>query len=317
MTTSSTQRVIISGSIAYDTIMVFDGQFKDHILPDKVHMLNVAFLVPRMKREFGGTAANIAYNLRAIGGDPMMLAVIGEDGDAYLKRLQSKSINTDAIRRIETEFTAQAFITTDLADNQITAFHPGAMNLAHETHVSHAGKAAWGTVSPNGKLAMMQHAQEFHAAGIPYLLDPGQGLPMFNGQELGQMLEHAAALTVNDYESEMFANTMGISVQALAERVPVMVVTRGAQGVSIYEAGKQTDLPAAPILNAVDPTGCGDAFRAGLLYGLAQGRSWTESAQIGAVLGAIKIEHHGPQNHPLNRDIVQNRLRAAYGTYLH
>jgi adenosine kinase len=315
MTTLS-QRVIISGSIAYDTIMVFDGHFKDHILPDKVHMLNVAFLVPRMKREFGGTATNIAFNLRAIGGEPVILATIGEDGDPYLKRLERHSIDTSAIRRIETEFTAQAFITTDLADNQITAFHPGAMNNAHETHVSSGGTAVWGTVSPNGKQAMMQHAQEFHRAGIPYLLDPGQGLPMFNAQELRDMLSNAAALTVNDYESEMFANTLGISVQALAKLVPVMVVTRGAQGVSVFEDGHQQDLAAAPISKAVDPTGCGDAFRAGLLYGLARQRSWIECAQIGAVLGAIKIEHQGPQNHPLNRELVQSRLLSAYGTAL-
>jgi adenosine kinase len=314
--TSAMQRVIISGSIAYDTIMVFDGQFKDHILPDKVHMLNVAFLVPRMKREFGGTAANIAFNLRAIGGDPIILATIGEDGDPYLKRLERQGIETSAIRRIHSEFTAQAFITTDLSANQITAFHPGAMNYAHETHVSQGGSAIWGTVSPNGKQAMLQHADEFHRAGIPFLLDPGQGLPMFNAQELRAMIANAAALTVNDYESEMFANTLGISVPALAALVPVMVVTRGAQGVSVFEAGKQHDLPAAAISAAIDPTGCGDAFRAGLLYGLAQGRPWVECAQIGAVLGAIKIEHQGPQNHPINRELVATRLVSAYGTTL-
>jgi adenosine kinase len=304
----NSSRVIISGSIAIDSIMVFEGHFKDHILPDKVHMLNVGFLVPQLKRQYGGTAANIAYNLHGLGGNPAVLATVGQDGEAYLKRLTQMGINTAWVKTIAHEFTAQAFITTDLADNQITAFHPGAMNSGHEAAVPSALPAAWGIVAPNGKLAMQQHAQQFHAAGVPYILDPGQGLPMFSNAELREMLKPAAALIVNDYEAQMFARTCGVSEAELATMVPTLLVTRGAEGVSVFEAGKELRLPAAPITKAVDPTGCGDAFRGGLLYGLAQGWNWAKSAKLGTLMGALKIEHAGPQNHPIHAANILARL---------
>jgi adenosine kinase len=312
MAASKSQRVIVSGSIAYDNILVFDGHFKDHILPDKVHMLNVSFLTLGMRREFGGTAANIAYNLKMLGGDPFMLAAVGKDSTDYLARMNNWGLDTKGVVQVSDAFTAQAFITTDLADNQITAFHPGAMSNAHESLVKNAGPSAYGLISPNGKSAMLDHAKQCHEAGIPYFFDPGQGMPMFDGAQLQALVSDAYAVTVNDYEAQMLIEKTGWSAQEIASKVTAFIVTKGAQGCDIHLGAKTISIAAAPISKAVDPTGCGDAFRAGLLFGLVNDWGWELAAKCGSVLGAIKIEHAGAQNHSLDFKSVSARMVQAY-----
>jgi adenosine kinase len=286
------RRVLISGSVAFDTIMVFNGHFKDHILPDRVHMLNVSFLTLELKKEYGGCAANIAYNLKALGGEPVILATIGRDGAEYLAKLAGLGIDVSQVQKLDDAYTAQAFITTDLADNQITAFHPGAMSFAHRVDAASALPAAYGIVAPNGKDAMLQHAKAFKTQGVPYIFDPGQGLPMFDGSELRDLVSNASAVAVNDYESRALAEKTGCS--------------------TLHVQGKAHHIAPVAISKALDPTGCGDAYRGGLLHGLASGLGWLESARLGSVLGAIKIEHQGPQNHSIDRGDVMRRYQAAY-----
>lgn len=307
------QRVLISGSIAYDTIMVFDGHFKDHILPDRTHMLSVSFLVPRLMRQFGGTAANIAYNLALLGGHAAILATVGRDGDDYIERLRGFDIDVQAVHRLDAHWTAQCFITTDLANNQIIAFHPGAMSEAHAVTVAHAQAAALGIVSPNGKQAMLDHARQFQQADVPWIFDPGQGLPMFDGNELRMLIDQATAVAVNDYECAMLMDKTGWSERQIAQRVQALIVTRGGEGSVIWEGEQSHSIAAAPIADAVDPTGCGDAYRGGLLYGRSRGLDWVSSARIGSVMGAIKIEQPGAQNHRATLAEVARRHQQAYG----
>jgi adenosine kinase len=306
-------RVLISGSVAYDTIMVFDGRFKEHILPDQTHILNVAFVTPTLQREFGGCAANIAFNLKALGGEPCVLATVGRDGDEYLARLSGLGIDRSLVKRLDDAYTAQAFITTDLDDNQITAFHPGAMARGHEVDARAALPAAWGIVAPNGKQAMLEHARAFTDADLPWLFDPGQGLPMFDGAELRELISRASAVAVNDYECAMLCDRTGWSESQIASKVRALTVTRGAEGSTVATGIDLTQVPAVRIANAVDPTGCGDAYRGGLLYGLAQGWDWVRAARLGAVMGAMKIEHPGPQNHAPSRAEVAARHLDAFG----
>lgn len=312
------RRVLISGSVAYDTIMVFEGQFRDHILPDRVHMLNVAFLTPRLKREFGGCAANIAYNLRGLGGEPVVLAAIGHDGDLCLQRLEALGVDTGPVLRCPDLFTAQAFITTDLSDNQITAFHPGAMSEAHRVSATQAATAgaAWGIVAPNGRDAMLTHAREFSAAGVPWLFDPGQGLPMFNGEELLEFIKLADYVAANDYEAKLMQERTGKSVSELSRKVKAFVQTQGANGSLIYVDGKEIKIPSVPPARIVDPTGCGDAYRAGLLYGIANGLDWEITGRLASLLGSIKISHRGPQNHKFTRDAIAEQFSEAFGMAL-
>ncbi len=309
-------KTLICGSLAYDTIMVFPDRFKHHILPEKIHMLNVAFLVPDMRREFGGCAGNIAYSLRLLGGEPLIMATVGEDKTPYLYRLNQMGFDTTHIREIPESFTAQAFITTDLDDNQITAFHPGAMNHSHQNHVADTQGVALGIVSPDGRDGMLQHAREFHAAGIPFIFDPGQGLPMFNGEELFDFLKLADYCTVNDYEAELLVTRTGKPIGELAKFVKALIVTRGAEGSEIHADGKMIRIPGVSVSQIVDPTGCGDAYRAGLLYGIAEGWAWEKTGRLASLMGAIKIAHRGGQNHKLARDEIAARYRAAYGAEL-
>ncbi|MEN8719647.1 MAG: carbohydrate kinase family protein [Oceanococcaceae bacterium] len=303
---------LITGSMAYDTIMVYPGEFKDSILPDKVHMLNVAFLVPELRREFGGCAGNIAYNLHLLGGAGRALATVGADFAPYAAHWQAHGIDRSGLLEIEEAFTAQAFITTDLKDNQITAFHPGAMNAAHRQSIPTDGSVTLGTVSPDGREGMLQHAREFAQAGIPFLFDPGQGLPMFNGEELLQFIDQATWVAVNDYEAQMIVERTGLTVEALAERVQAFVVTRGGEGSRIHAAGRVHEIPAARPDAIVDPTGCGDAYRAGLLYGLLKGLDWERTGRIASLLGAIKIAHAGTQNHHVTAEAFFARLETAF-----
>jgi adenosine kinase len=306
--------VMISGSVAYDTIMVFDGQFKDHILPEQTHMINVAFLTPRLKREFGGCAANIAYNLQALGGSPVILAAVGRDGADYVERLRGYGIDCSRIVRLDEHYTAQAFITTDLADNQITAFHPGAMSFADQASANaQSGTVAWGIVAPNGRDAMIAHAAAFARQGIPFIFDPGQGLPMFDGEALRSFVGQARAVVVNDYESHMLCERTGWSEAAIAERVESLIVTRGGEGSVLHHRGEMAVIGPAAVTKTVDPTGCGDAYRAGLLFGLTSGWDWLASARLGSVMGAVKIEHAGAQNHPIDREAIARRYLQAYG----
>ena len=309
-----TRRIAISGSLAYDNIMVFDGHFKDHILPDRVHILNVSFLTPQLKREYGGCAANIAYNLRALGGEPVVLGAVGRDGGDCLERLRGLGVDVTHVRQLDEHFTAQAFITTDLADNQITAFHPGAMALAHTVSVHDALPAAFGIVAPNGKAAMLRHAEEFQQAKIPFLFDPGQGLPMFDGAELRALIEGATAVTVNDYECQLMCERTGWDQHRIAQQVEALIITRGGDGSTLHFESREVTIAAAAITKPVDPTGCGDAYRGGLLFGLAQGWDWLRCAQLGSVMGAIKIECQGAQNHQLDLAEVARRFSAAYGS---
>jgi len=308
-------RTLICGSIAYDNIMVFEGRFKDHILPEQVHILNVAFLVPALRREFGGCAGNIAYNLRLLGGDAVIMASVGDDAAPYFERLGRLGLSLDHVRQMQGSFTAQAFITTDLDDNQITAFHPGAMNHSHTNHVAEAranGGIGLGIVAPDGRAGMIQHAREFAEAGIPFIFDPGQGLPMFDGTELLDFIDLASHVAVNDYEARLLSDRTGLSLEQLATRVEALIVTLGGQGSNIYTAGKRIDIPCAPAARVIDPTGCGDAYRSGLLYGLARNMDWETTGRLASVMGALKIAHQGAQNHEPSRDEIAEAFYAAF-----
>ena len=309
-------RALICGSMAYDTIMVFEDQFKNHILPDQVHILNVCFFAPKMRREFGGCAGNIAYNLKLLGGDPEIMATVGKDFAPYQDWLDNKNISSTHVKTIDAEFTAQAFITTDTDNNQITAFHPGAMNSAHENTVQEAADIGLGIVSPDGKDAMHQHAESFVKAGIPFFFDPGQGLPMFSGEELITFMEQATYVIVNDYESKMMQEKSGLSEAEIAAKVDALIVTKGGEGAAIITSDSELSIPNAPINVAVDPTGCGDAFRGGLLFGLLSGADWETAGRIGSLCGAIKIEQAGTQNHSFTFDEFTQRYEQAFNVPL-
>ncbi len=288
---------LICGSLAFDTIMTFEGRFAEQILPDQLHILNVSFLVPGLRRDFGGCAGNIAYSLKALGGTPLPMATLGEDGDDYLTRLERLGISTEFVSRVRDSYTAQALIMTDRDNNQITAFHPGAMMQAHLTAVPARGEIRLGIISPDGRDAMLQHAAQFRAAGIPFVFDPGQGLPMFDGTELAAFIDQATWVTVNDYEGKMLCDRTGLSLMAISQRVRGLVVTLGAQGCDVWEGGERTRVPPFEPAAVVDPTGCGDAWRGALLFGLESGWSLPACAALGNRLGALKIAQRGPQNY--------------------
>jgi adenosine kinase len=312
---TSRMTILVCGSIAYDTIMVFQGQFRKHILADQMHILNVSFLVPDMRREFGGTGGNIAYNLRLLGESPALMATVGHDFAPYDMRLAQLGISQRHVRHLDDQFTAQAFITTDVDDNQITAFHPGAMSFSHLNRVADAAYATLGIVSPDGRQGMIEHARDLAAQGIPYIFDPGQGLPLFEGSDLLEMMAGAVALAVNDYEARVVERKTGRKVEDLGRDLAVFV-TRAAEGSSVYADGQRIDVPAVPEEALVDPTGCGDAYRAGLLYGMARGWPWAKCAQLASVMGAIKIAHRGGQNHQPSRETIAEQFRAAFGEAL-
>jgi len=304
---------LICGSLAYDTIMVFPDQFKKHILAEQIHILNVAFLVPDLRREYGGTAGNIAYNLKLLGEDPLIMATVGHDFGPYRARLAELGLSDRHVRLMEDQFTGQAFITTDIDDNQITAFHPGAMSFSHLNKISDAPGARLGIVSPDGRQGMIDHAAGFAAAGIPYVFDPGQGLPMFSGPELLDLIRPATCLTVNDYEARIVEQKTGRGIEEIATLVDCVVVTRGGEGSSLWTGGRRHDVEAVKPEGVVDPTGCGDAYRAGLLHGMARGWDWVRSARLASVMGSIKIAHRGGQNHRPTREAIAMRLRENGG----
>lgn len=309
---------LICGSVAYDTILVFPDRFKAHILPDKLHILNVAFLVPDMRREFGGCAANIAYGLKLLGDDGVPMATAGEDFEPYRRRMLGQGLNVDYIKVIDGAYTAQAFITTDVDDNQITAFHPGAMQYAHLNKVADAARpgaldVALGIVAPDGRDAMLEHARQFRAAAIPFIFDPGQGLPMFGAAELKDFLDQATWVTVNDYEWEMMQQKTGWSVSDVVARVDALIVTRGADGSTIHTKDRTYTIPAVKPRALVDPTGCGDAYRAGLIHGLLRGLDWETTGRTASLMGSLKIEARGPQNHAFSPAQFERRYHEIFG----
>ena len=305
--------ILVCGSLAYDTIMVFPGHFKEQILADQIHILNVAFMVPDMRREYGGTAGNIAYNLKLLGDDPLIMATVGHDFGPYAARLKSLGLDKRHVRAIEDQFTAQAFITTDVDDNQITAFHPGAMSFAHLNRIADAPGATLGIVSPDGRQGMVDHARDLANAGIPFVFDPGQGLPMFSGPELLELMTGAVALAVNDYEARVVEQKTGKSMAQIAAMIGAVIVTRAAEGSNVITPVGETHVPAVTAEGIVDPTGCGDAYRAGLLYGLARNWGWTKAARLASVMGSIKVAHRGGQNHRPTRAAIARKFGDAFG----
>lgn len=313
---------LICGSIAYDTIMSFEGRFAEQILPEQIHILNVAFLVPHMRREFGGCAGNIAYNLKLLQGDPIIMATVGGDAGPYFDQLSKFDITADFIREIPSAFTAQAMITTDRDNNQITAFHPGAMSESHLNNVTTAvlslksspAAIGLGIVAPDGRDGMIIHAQQFVDANVPFIFDPGQGLPMFDAQDLTQFIEQASYIAVNDYEGEMLAQKTGMPLAEIAKHVKALIVTKGIQGSDIYADGQVIRIPVVPVEKPVDPTGCGDAFRAGLLYGIENQLDLETAGRLGSLMGAIKIAFEGPQNHTPSFTMIQELYRKAFAS---
>lgn len=307
------RQALICGSLAYDTIMVFEDRFKNHILADKVHMLSVAFYVPKLRREFGGCAGNIAYNLKLLGGHPVPFGAVGRDFEPYRSHFEALDIDLRCVRELPDHFTAQAYITTDLDDNQITAFHPGAMMHSQLNQVADIPGASLGIVSPDGPEGMLAHVEGFAAGGVPFVFDPGQALPILSGEQLLRCLKLARYCTVNDYEARLMSEKTGRSIAEMAAEVKALVVTLGGDGSQIYVDGECIQIPAVKADAIADPTGCGDAYRAGLLYGLAQGWDWTRTGRLAAVMGAIKIASRGPQNHRPSREDIAERYRSAFG----
>ncbi len=304
---------LICGSMAYDTIMVFHDQFKNHILPEKVHILNVSFLVPVMRREFGGCAGNIAYNLNLLGEDAQIMAVVGHDFEPYSQWLNHHRLSTEFIHILDNQYTGQAYITTDTDGNQITAFHPGAMSFSHLNSIPANTDISIGIVSPDGKEGMQLHAEQFVELGIPFIFDPGQGMPMFDGAELLKFIDQANYVTLNDYESELMQERTGLSLEQIAERVEALIITLGSQGSKIYTDGNCITIPSAKPHAVLDPTGCGDAYRAGLLYGLMNEFDWEVTGRIASLMGAIKIEHNGTQNHHIDKAEFKQRFHENFG----
>jgi len=301
--------------MAFDTIMVFEDHFRNHILPDKLHMLNVSFLALQMRREFGGCAGNIAYNLKLLGDTGHVMATVGHDFGPYAEWMDKHGVPRDYLRVVASEHTGQAFITTDLANNQITAFHPGAMGHSHLNSVGDATNVALGIVAPDGRDGMIQHARQFAEARSPFIFDPGQGLPMFGGEDLKAFIEQASWVTVNEYEWSLLADRTGWSEADVTRRVAALIVTHGGEGSVVFTDAGRIEIPPAPARAVVDPTGCGDAYRAGLLHGLLHGLPWEKTARIASLLGSLKIESRGTQNHTFTAADFRRRYESLFGTY--
>jgi adenosine kinase len=307
-------RTLICGSIAFDNIMVFQGKFKEHILPEQIHILNVSFLVPQLRREFGGCAGNIAYNLKLLGGEPVIMATVGDDAAPYISRMDKLGLERTHVREVKDSMTGQAFITTDLDDNQITAFHPGAMNFSNQNKVADSKGITLGIVAPDGRDGMLEHARDMANAGIPFVFDPGQGMPMFDGKDLLAFVDQATYVAVNDYEGKMLEEKTGQSLADIAKMVKALIVTRGAEGSTIIAGGEKVDIPCVKAKEVLDPTGCGDAYRAGLLYGIAKGMDWRTTGQLASVMGSLKIASRGGQNHAVTRDLVARVYKESFGS---
>jgi adenosine kinase len=308
-----TKTTLICGSLAFDKIMQYHGRFAETLLADQLHRVNVSFLVPTLRTEYGGCSANIAYNLNMLGGEPLIMATIGQDGGAYLDRLKKLGLDTRAIRTIDHAYTAQCFVTADQDNNQINAFHPGAMQFAHENNVGDQGPLRVAIIAPDGRDGMIKHARDCAALGVPFMFDPGQQLPMFSGEELIEFIDQATYLAANDYEFEMVMDRTGLTLGDIAARLDALIITRGDKGSDIHAGGERHDIPAVPASAVVDPTGCGDAYRAGLLYGITNGFDWPTTGRLASLLGSIKIAHQGGQNHAFTAADIADRFEAAFG----
>lgn len=304
---------LICGSLAYDTIMSFDGKFSEALLAEQLHRINVCFLVPNVRREYGGCAGNIAYNLRLLGGDPLIMATIGHDGIPYLERLKELAITDRCVRTIKDAFTAQAFITTDHGGNQITAFHPGAMSVSHQNVLGDEDPVHFAIIAPDGREGMLQHSERCAERNIPFIFDPGQQMPMFNGEELRYFIKLATYIAVNDYEAEMLMQRTGLSLAEISSQVKALFVTRGELGAEMYVGTDKIEIPPVPAERELDPTGCGDAFRAGILYGLENNLDWPTTGRLASLMGSIKIAHQGAQNHTPSRTEIEDRFQQAFG----
>jgi len=304
---------LICGSLAYDTIMVFPERFKDHILPEKVHILNVSFLVPEMRRQFGGVAGNIAYNLKLLGGEPYPMATVGDDFGPYQRRLESLGISTRYIRHLEGEFTPQAFITTDVDDNQITAFHPGAMQESQLNKVENTDGITLGIVAPDGREAMLQHSRDFERQGIPHIFDPGQAMTLFDGDDLKTFIKQANWLVANDYEFQLIRQRTGLNEKQVADQLEALIITRGGDGSSLITSAGEQQIETVKATTVLDPTGCGDAYRSGLIYGIQNNLDLVTGCRIGSVMGALKVAVQGPQNHAPTLDEIVDTFKKAFG----
>ncbi|MBA5607628.1 carbohydrate kinase family protein [Duganella sp. FT3S] len=307
------QTTLICGSLAIDTIMQFGGRFGDTLLADQLHKVNVSFLVPTMRTEFGGCSGNIAYTLKMLGGDPRIVGVMGQDSGPYLERLRQFGIATDNILIKPDAYTAQCFVTADADNNQINAFHPGAMSFAHENPVAKAGPARVAIISPDGHEGMLKHAADLAELGIPFMFDPGQQLPMFSGEQLIEFIDKATYVSCNDYEIELLMDRTGLTLPDMASRLEALIVTRGDKGSEIYTKGQRIEIPAVQAEAVLDPTGCGDAYRAGLLFGITRDWSWETTGRLASLLGAIKIARKGAQNHLMTAAEIADRFEAAFG----
>lgn len=307
------KRVLICGSLAFDNIMVFEDAFENHILPEQIHKLNISFMVPTLNKVFGGVAGNIAYNLKMIGGEPIPMGTVGSDFDIYHQRLQDLGISTEAIVVKPEHFTPQAYITTDMKNNQITAFHPGAMNCSAENHVANYPDISIGIVGPDGREGMLQHASEFSEQGIPFIFDPGQAILLFDGDDFRNFISQATWMAVNDYEYEMVCERTGMQAKEIAEHLDALIITRGDKGSEIYTDGTMYHIPVVKAEQVIDPTGCGDAYRAGLLYGLTQGFDYQTTGRIASLLGSIKIATAGTQNHQISQTEFHQRFKEEFG----
>ena len=305
--------ILVCGSMAYDNIMVFNGRFKNHILPEQIHILNVSFLVPELRRDFGGCAGNIAYNLRLLGSEALIVATVGDDAGDYRQRLDALGLNQEYVRHVAGTFTAQAFITTDADDNQITAFHPGAMLFSYQNDIRAGGRAQLAIVAPDGREGMLRHVEGLAEIAVPFMFDPGQALPILSSDELLHCLDLARYCTVNDYEGRLMCDKTGQSIESLAARVEALIVTLGSEGSRIYAGGECIEVPTVPPAALVDPTGCGDAYRAGLLHGIEQGWDWLSCGRLASVMGALKISHRGGQNHCPGRTEIGAAFQSAFG----
>jgi len=308
-----TKTTLICGSLAFDKIMQYHGRFADTLLADQLHRVNVSFLVPTLRTEYGGCAANIAYNLNMLGGDPLIMATLGQDGGEYLERFAGFGISTRAIRTIDNAYTAQCFVTADDDNNQINAFHPGAMQFSHENNAADVGPLRVAIIAPDGRDGMIKHAADLAAQGVPVMFDPGQQLPMFNGEELRTFIGQATYLAANDYEFEMVMERTGWTLDEIAGRLEALVVTRGDKGSTIYAKGERHDIPAVTAEAVVDPTGCGDAYRAGLLFGIVNDFDWPTTGRLASLMGALKIAHQGGQNHVATQEQIAARFELAFG----
>ena len=308
-----TKTSLICGSLAFDKIMQYNGRFGETLLADQLHKVNVSFLVPTLRTEFGGCSANIAYNLNMLGGDPLIMATIGQDGGEYLERFEKLGISTRAIRKVADSYTAQCFVTADLDNNQINAFHPGAMQFSHENNVADTGALRVAIIAPDGRDGMLKHARDCAAQGVPFMFDPGQQLPMFSGAELLTFIDQATYVAANDYEFEMLMNRTGLTLPDMAARLDALIITRGEKGSEIYVKGERHEIPCVLADAVVDPTGCGDAFRAGLLFGIVNGYDWPTTGRLASVMGAIKIAHQGGQNHVATASEIADRFEKEFG----